>query len=161
MWRQKAPAVPSTVRRLRVNCLLSHWHTGQIPASTRPVTRIRTHAYTWCTPRTHRGLPSPPPPPPSPPPPPPLRPLPPPDFCYYCCCRCCCLQQQVDTNLLMPLRPLYSLLLITVYWLSLRSRLARHTLTFLHSFPPYTTTSRPLQSSVFSSFSVLANAAVA
>lgn len=62
---------------------------------------------------------------PLPPPPPSLCPLPPPDSCY-CRCRCCCLYQQVDTNLLMPLRPLYSPLLITVYWLSLRSRLARH-----------------------------------
>lgn len=45
--------VPSDGRR--VNCLLSHWHTGQIPASTRPpVTRIRTrtHAYTH---RTHNA----------------------------------------------------------------------------------------------------------
>lgn len=43
---------PSDGRRLRVNCLLSHWHTGQIPASTRPVTSIRTHAH-WCTHRAH------------------------------------------------------------------------------------------------------------
>lgn len=43
---------PSDGRRLRVNCLLSHWHTGQIPASTRPITSICTHAHT-CTYHAH------------------------------------------------------------------------------------------------------------
>lgn len=65
--------VPSDGRR--VNCLLSHWHTGQIPASTRPpVTRIhtRTHAYTH-TPHAQRTHSRSAPPPPPPPPPLPLR----------------------------------------------------------------------------------------
>lgn len=82
-------------------------------------------------------------------------------YCCYCCrCCCCCCLQQVDTNLLMPLRPLLSVThhgLLTFIAISSR---ARHALTFLRSFPPHTTTRPPPQPLVSSFSAVLASAAI-